>query len=1718
MRTRQQCKGAATLALTVIALAIGGVDSRPAHAGCNLIPGTSKTFNAALGATNRPFAAPGETLEIAVRPCDAGSLGLTANAADHIVTVLFTPPGGPAHAVVLTTDASCATSVNALLPACAAQLGGGQAQCLPAASAGIQILDRNGERRLSFRFPDTDDLLGTPTDDHTLSGPATVAVSRPGDPLPCGLATSPCSSAGGLRACIDRFFANDGACGTAIPLGTFPRFTALPPPNNYAADCFREGPPPNGPCDPTAVDIRVAVDSAGNLLMPVGWQGVLVPSSVPVPRLLRATLRSPLPFAIPNQDFVGSFSPEGGQLPPIFEPQIDPSAPSGVVTLFGSVDAPYTILRFARRYCAGSPSTPCTADGQCGGNGPCSGEVFDFGTGGFLALPRTALAPGICQDTASSCTSDCGGDGPCVSYALEAQAPVTLDSLAVQTSTMRSFTASEAIDQQDRNGDGDIVDTVVTLRNRTTGAGQPLGAPAGCGIAGAPDGRAVVRVSQPPYNFPAVAVEDDILAFLESEIGSNRCDATGDGDVADSVVRVVRLSGGEIGISPERAVDPALRINDRSLAVSNGRVFFRSAEAAMAARVTERITVAGGAKPAISADGRYVAYSDGNIVVRDRVTDTSVTVSVGPGGLAANSSSERPSISADGRFVAFESSATNLLGVGNDNNGQPDIFVHDRDTDADGIFDEPGAVATERVSVGPGGLEADAGNLASHEAAISADGRFVAFRSDATNLLGPGGDTNVCDGCSPSGCCLDIFVHDRVSHTTERVSVGPAGVQSNGPSFIPLLSADGRFVAFMSDAFNLLGAGNDSNGSTDIFLRDRLTQTTTRVSLADGGGQIQSGGAFATDGIGLSADARFVAFETPSPNVLGPGIDTNGASDAFVHDRTTRITERVDVGPGAAQADVSPFFFNLSLSADGRYVTYATPATTQLGSAADTNGLRDVFVHDRLTGSVERVSVGPGGAESGGGDSRRAVISADGRAVAFESSADNLLGSGNDTNGLQDIFVRALDDTDPLGVDALLFNDGTLDDTVLEVLDTAAPSPAVTTLCPADQVAVANGAAAFLRPESTAGTAACPGGSLNSADGDTDDLVVQFWPGAGPVQNLGRAATAVQLSGSHVAALVSESGDGGSIYNGDGVADDTVVQVHPAGTGAWTNVGQAADALDLEGSVAAFLTPEAAQGASPLNADGDTLDRVVQVYDAATNQLLLGAATTPRTQAAEELVMGEPTSTSCGTVQLIAFRTSEAAQGGASLNATSNGQSTGDTDTADFVLQVYDAASGTLINTGQAVTPCTLEACDPRLPYRVTGSKVKFLTYEPDQGGPGQHDLDGNGVDTDIVLQVFDFCALQPSPPSAARAASVGQGVVTTIGPVADVPGQDPLAEPEQSRAFVADAGRCDLGLTCDPDNDACGDGAYCEDDRCNTATHTCQVHAGLACTSDADCKRCILRQPPTCLSNADCAAPATCGAQLITVVTGIVDTDDDGVPDDQDNCPLDSNTDQTDTDQDGAGDACDVDNPVCGNGALTGAEVCDGAVGCSAGATCRADCSGCDQLVAGSALQIRDRDGDAGKRQIKVSSQDAGIAAPTAGSANDPRSVGAVLTVKNPSSGETTQINLPGAHWSGLGRPGGSGGYKYSDKDQVAGPCKSGYWKPGKLKMVCSGPLVTYTLDELTQGAIVAAVESGTLRACAAFGGPFGGTVLKDVPAASERTGTFKVKNAPPPVACPLE
>src|SRR5439155_1351263 len=310
----------------------------------------------------------------------------------------------------------------------------------------------------------------------------------------------------------------------------------------------------------------------------------------------------------------------------------------------------------------------------------------------------------------------------------------------------------------------------------------------------------------------------------------------------------------------------------------------------------------------------------------------------------------------------------------------------------------------------------------------------------------------------------------------------------------------------------------------------------------------------------------------------------------FVHDRLTGVTERVSDEP----ADTSfRFAGDASIVADGRFVAFFGGEARPCQVLFFSSPCRVVFVHDRLTGVTERASVASDGTEGNGPSG--GVISADGRFVAFESSASNLV--SGDMNETSHVFVRGLDPTDR---SADLAGDGDLNDKVLRVLDTGAATVAPVTLGPANATAVFDGKAAFLRPEA-AGAPGQPSGVDLNGDGDTTDDVVHLWTGAGEPQNLGRAATAVALSDRWLATLVSEPGQGNTDFNGDGDTGDTVVQVYPvtapSGT-AWTNVGQAADTVDVAGSVVAFITLEAAQGHQDLNGDGDTTDRVLQVYDA----------------------------------------------------------------------------------------------------------------------------------------------------------------------------------------------------------------------------------------------------------------------------------------------------------------------------------------------------------------------------------------------------------------------------------------------------------------------------------------------------------------------------------------
>jgi Tol biopolymer transport system component len=314
--------------------------------------------------------------------------------------------------------------------------------------------------------------------------------------------------------------------------------------------------------------------------------------------------------------------------------------------------------------------------------------------------------------------------------------------------------------------------------------------------------------------------------------------------------------------------------------------------------------------------------------------------------------------------VAFTSEASNL--VAGDAFGWDDIFVRDR---LNGT--------TERISVDSSGAE---GNADSRYPSISADGNCVAFVSAATNFTS--GDTNT---------YWDVFLRDRQQGTTERVNVDSAGTQADRPGSDPCVSADGRYVAFVSEATNLVAG--DANGVQDVFVRDRQQATTERVSVGSGG----------TEGNGesvepaISADGRFVAFKSYAPNLVTG--DTNGYQDVFIRDRQLGTTQLVSVAPGGAQADGSSY--TPAISADARFVAFRSGATNLV--SVDTNGVDDVFVRDRLIGTTELVSVATGGAQ-GTAYSSEPSISDDGMFVAYYSPAPNLV--AGDTNNLIDVFLR----------------------------------------------------------------------------------------------------------------------------------------------------------------------------------------------------------------------------------------------------------------------------------------------------------------------------------------------------------------------------------------------------------------------------------------------------------------------------------------------------------------------------------------------------------------------------------------------------------------------------------------------------------------------------------------------------------------------------------------
>jgi Tol biopolymer transport system component len=377
--------------------------------------------------------------------------------------------------------------------------------------------------------------------------------------------------------------------------------------------------------------------------------------------------------------------------------------------------------------------------------------------------------------------------------------------------------------------------------------------------------------------------------------------------------------------------------------------------------------------PAISADGRYVAFDsfgalapnapDGGIFVRDTRAGVTAAVSIRTNG-TVDDFAETPAISGDGRFVAFVSDDPDLVPDARDDYTQ--VYVRDRVTGT-----------TTRVSSRTNGTP---GIDDSDRPALSHDGGYIAFESDSPGFVA--GDTND---------WTDVFVRNRVSGTTRRVSLDVSGAEVDTGGNDPSMSASGRFVTFTS--FDPL-TGTDRNTVDDVFVRDLLTNTTTLVSASGIG---FSGNGPSTTGR-ISADGRYVTFLSSATNLDGLG-DGNRGPDVFVRDLVARTTRRVSLARTGGWAD--GWSSAPSISGDGRFVTYASTAADLV--AGDTNGVVDTFVFDRSTATTLRTSTDQFGTQLPAGGTYP-LVSADGRSVLFATRSPI---SGTSPTTIGQLYVRS---------------------------------------------------------------------------------------------------------------------------------------------------------------------------------------------------------------------------------------------------------------------------------------------------------------------------------------------------------------------------------------------------------------------------------------------------------------------------------------------------------------------------------------------------------------------------------------------------------------------------------------------------------------------------------------------------------------------------------------
>jgi Tol biopolymer transport system component len=1447
------------LALVFAAL-LSGAEAR---ASCDVIPVLNDFQRAALGSFTRPALIPGFPAEVFVNPavcdqqtrsaapdfraanspagCDNDTVLCSPLAASAFqVNLVFTPDVGPRNVVVLREDCSTLNTGTCSLPA--SQIHCLDATTSPSAEFAIREVALAGgltQRRLEFTFPDTTDLVDGSV---SFSGTATVAVTLASDPVPCALTSSSCDSVGGLVTCADWLFLRDGTCltdpGAVDPVAV--HVTALPVPNKFTEICPLSDSsglcvaPPGIP--PT---IRLTRDAAGNFLVPMDYRDVLVRvSSEPFPRTLRGALEvGGQAVAAESDDFVESRATTFGPILPIFEPLTDP-AEAG--RFFGAVDAGFIIHRIFAHGCADEPSIPCSVDSECATT--CSVDKY---TGLSAVASAAGVGPILGECPLSGGESVCSVGG---TVTIDTLTTVGTDDRAVPAPVNECVAQLVVPPQPSANDDPDTRDVVMRLFDRLGFDVKPIGDNGAVG-------RAATRIiDQPPFSFATHDAEGEVIAFLESELGEcdfsapADCDPNGNGLPFDHILNVLQVDDGG-GAARDLLADPAIVGDDLGRATPAG--YKLAVESDM------------------NVNGAPVAVSDGLVFFRvradantPRIVELANTAADGtPGGGAA----EEADISPDGRFVAFASVAKNLV---KDTNREYDVFVKDLET-----------FAITRVSV-QDRLDCD-GNIhqakgSSHGPSVSTGGRHVAFWSDADNLLNP-----------PKGKrfdqngLADVFVHDVLTCSTKRVSVGvdSAGeiIEGNGPSFDPSISGDGRFIVFESGADSLDLA--DTHPGFDVFLHDRdadgngiFDEDPAVVPNAISTTLISVGGSGVSAEADISLDGVEIVLESDSAFA---GDDDNASSDIYFDDAMGGLA-RASVATDGAQGDAGSF--KPSISADGRFIVFESDAATL--AVGDDNGLRDIFVHDRQSGITRRVGLVSAarectltGDDEPDGTSRDVQISADGRFLVYRSTSGDLV--PGDGNAFEDVFIEDLQtgaiarisqsasgvgadaDSSPptvaLAGSAVAFssdagNLGPVGDprnpgsnvfvsrvggsgpseARLGVLDTREDPPQLMILADlAEHVAVANGAAAFVAPGQNVKLFrhACGG----AAGGPACDGVC---PCAPVVEDLLRpgvsTADSLAISNQYVCAVVA-----------DGPAGAPVPACHEIGTSPSASLGDIApagieaDTIQVSGAGVVFTSPQG----------GDQI-----LYDI---DLSAPAPSVRSLQSVRDVVLGD----------IACFTTAEN-----ELGSFPDCDENGDGDCGDFIMFAAEPGDTNPPASCQAsATPCLLSSCDPRRPHSVVVPRTcKFLT--------------------DTELEIADCVAAGRDVNRDGNCSFLVQRCTLGVETSGVVVGDGNVIAPEaqENPVEVQTGGDVDVSPACVEPSEA------------DEPLGFCPCPAGQVCS--------------------DTLAPPRLFA------ANRADPDGDGVLDET--CTTRANADPVDFDEDGIDDACD--GFVCGDGILQRAEACD--------------------------------------------------------------------------------------------------------------------------------------------------------------------------------------------------